>query len=95
VSLACARIAIKPQVERYSRLYIGALIDELPTSVREHEAIIRRLPGRPGRGAARGETNWRNAAARLTGSSRGSAAWALAVGAAPDLPNHARRRQRR
>src|SRR5262245_35582765 len=35
--------AIKPQVERYSRLYISALVDELPTSVREHEAIIRAI----------------------------------------------------
>ena len=58
--------AIKPQVERYSRLYISALVDELPTSVREHEAIIRAIAnGDPAAAQRAVETNWRNAAARL------------------------------
>lgn len=59
--------AIKPQVERYSRLYISALVDELPTSVREHEAIIRAIAkGDPAAAQRAVETNWRNAADRLT-----------------------------
>lgn len=59
--------AIKPQVERYSRLYISALVDELPTSVREHDAIIRAIArGDPAAAQGAVETNWRNAAARLT-----------------------------
>src|SRR5438874_458834 len=31
--------AIKPQSERYARLYVNVLLDELPTSVKEHEII--------------------------------------------------------
>jgi DNA-binding GntR family transcriptional regulator len=59
--------AIKPQVERYSRLYISSLVDELPTSVREHEAIIRAVAtGDPVAAQHAVETNWRNAATRLT-----------------------------
>jgi DNA-binding GntR family transcriptional regulator len=59
--------AIKPQVERYSRLYISSLVDELPTSVREHEAIIRAIAtGDPAAAQRAVETNWRNAAGRLT-----------------------------
>ena len=59
--------AIKPQVERYSRLYISSLVDELPTSVREHEAIIRAIAaGDPVAAQHAVETNWRNAAGRLT-----------------------------
>jgi DNA-binding GntR family transcriptional regulator len=59
--------AIKPQVERYSRLYISALADELPTSVREHEAIVRAIAaGDPAAAQRAVETNWRNAASRLS-----------------------------
>ncbi len=59
--------AIKPQVERYSRLYVSALVDEITTSVREHEAIIRAIAGGdPGAAQRAVETNWRNAAERLT-----------------------------
>lgn len=58
--------AIKPQVERYSRLYISALVDELLTSVREHEVIVRAIAkGAPDAAQRAVETNWRNAAARL------------------------------
>jgi DNA-binding GntR family transcriptional regulator len=58
--------AIKPQVERYSRLYVSALVDELSTSVREHDAIIRAIAaGDPVAAQQAVETNWRNAAARL------------------------------
>lgn len=59
--------SIKPQVERYARLYISSLVDELPTSVLEHEAIIRAISaGDPVAAQRAVETNWRNAADRLT-----------------------------
>jgi len=59
--------SIKPQIERYTRLYISALVDELPTSVKEHEAIVRAIAKGDAAGAQRAvETNWRNAAARLS-----------------------------
>jgi DNA-binding GntR family transcriptional regulator len=58
--------AIKPQVERYARLYISALVDELGTSVQEHAAIIRAIAaGDPAAAQRAVETNWRNAASRL------------------------------
>ena len=58
--------AIKPQCERYARLYINVLLDELPTSVREHEAIASAIAKGDPRAAQRAvETNWHNAADRL------------------------------
>jgi len=58
--------AIKPQVERYARLYVSALADEVGTSVREHGVIVRAIArGDPGGAQHAVETNWRNAAARL------------------------------
>jgi DNA-binding GntR family transcriptional regulator len=58
--------AIKPQVERYARLYVSALLDELPTSVKEHDVIVRAIAkGDPDAAQRAAETNWRNAAARL------------------------------
>jgi DNA-binding GntR family transcriptional regulator len=58
--------AIKPQVERYARLYISSLVDELPTSVQEHEVIVRAIArGEPAAAQRAVETNWRNAAGRL------------------------------
>jgi DNA-binding GntR family transcriptional regulator len=58
--------AIKPQSERYIRLYVSVLLDQIATSVREHEKIA----GAIARGDADAaqhavETNWRNAAERL------------------------------
>lgn len=65
--LRALHTAIKPQVERYSRLYVRTLQDELATSVREHEAIIRAIAAGDPTAAQRAvETNWRNAADRLT-----------------------------
>ena len=59
--------SIKPQIERYTRLYISALVDELPTSIKEHEIIVRAIASGDALGAQRAvETNWRNAAARLS-----------------------------
>jgi DNA-binding GntR family transcriptional regulator len=58
--------AIKPQSERYTRLYVSVFLGEVSTSVREHTKII----GAIARGDADGaqgatETNWHNAADRL------------------------------
>ncbi len=58
--------AIKPQTERYVRLYVSVLLDELPTSVKEHEVIAASIAkGDPERAQAAVEANWRNAAVRL------------------------------
>jgi DNA-binding GntR family transcriptional regulator len=58
--------AIKPQSERYSRLYVTVLLDELSASVKEHEAIASSIAKGDPDGAQRAaETNWHNAARRL------------------------------
>lgn len=58
--------AIKPQSERYIRLYISAFTDEIPTSVAEHRDIVSAIgAGHPDRSQLAVETNWRNAAQRL------------------------------
>jgi len=57
----------KPQIERYVRLYVNVLIDTLPTSVKEHDVIIDAIARGNAEAAQRAvETNWRNAAVRLT-----------------------------
>jgi DNA-binding GntR family transcriptional regulator len=57
---------VKPQAERYERLYVSMLEAELQTSVVEHRAIVRAIRGGNAPGArAAVETNWRNAAERL------------------------------
>ncbi len=59
--------AVKPQAERYIRLYTSALVDEIGRSVVEHEAIIERIAAGSPDGAQRAvERNWRNAAGRLS-----------------------------
>ena len=59
--------AIKPQSERYARLYVNVLLDELPTSVKEHEAIAAAIAKGIRRAAQHAvETNWHNAADRLS-----------------------------
>ena len=56
----------KPQAERYIRLYISALLDQVQTSAREHEAIIAAIEaGAPAEARRAVETNWTNAASRL------------------------------
>jgi DNA-binding GntR family transcriptional regulator len=58
--------AIKPQSERYSRLYVSVLLDELSTSVKEHEVIASAIAkGDPDAAQAAAEMNWNNAAIRL------------------------------
>jgi DNA-binding GntR family transcriptional regulator len=59
--------AIKPQSERYIRLYVSVLLDQIATSVREHERIAASISrGDPDAAQVAVETNWRNAAERLT-----------------------------
>jgi DNA-binding GntR family transcriptional regulator len=59
--------AIKPQSERYARLYLSVLLDELAGSVKEHDVIVRAIAkGDPKAAQAAVETNWRNAAERLS-----------------------------
>jgi DNA-binding GntR family transcriptional regulator len=59
--------AIKPQAERYIRLYISSLVDEITTSVEEHNVIIAALEaGDPLAAQQAVDTNWRNAALRLS-----------------------------
>jgi DNA-binding GntR family transcriptional regulator len=57
---------IKPQAERYVRVYVNALVDEIATSVAEHNVIIRAIDsGNPDAAQRAVQTNWRNAADRL------------------------------
>jgi DNA-binding GntR family transcriptional regulator len=57
---------IKPQAERYVRVYVNALVDEIGTSVAEHNVIVRAIEsGNPDAAQRAVQTNWRNAAERL------------------------------
>lgn len=59
--------AIKPQAERYIRLYISSLVDEIATSVVEHGVIIGHVAAGDAEAARESvDTNWRNAAVRLS-----------------------------
>jgi len=58
--------AIKPQTERYWRLYASAIVDQLSVSVAEHAHIIRAIEEGDGDAAEHGvEINWQNGAERL------------------------------
>jgi DNA-binding GntR family transcriptional regulator len=58
--------AVKPQAERYERLYVSFLTGEIVTSVREHEAIVTAIAnGKPDAAEASVHQNWHNAASRL------------------------------
>ena len=58
--------AIKPQAERYARLYVSALTDKLELSVSEHSVIISAIEAGDKDTAQRAiQTNWRNAAQRV------------------------------
>lgn len=60
--------AIKPQADRYARLYIDALLDQISVSVEEHQAITDAIQaGKPDRAQRAARINWRNAAYRLNG----------------------------
>lgn len=56
----------QPQAERYWRLYATAILDELGTSVEEHNEIIRAISEGEPAAAERGiQLNWENGADRL------------------------------
>ncbi|MEO5816466.1 MAG: GntR family transcriptional regulator [Gemmatimonadaceae bacterium] len=58
--------AIKPQADRYERLYTNALLHEITLSVAEHEAIIAAIrAGDPDAAQYAVEVNWRNAGERF------------------------------
>lgn len=58
--------AIKPQAERYWRLYSSAILSQLTTSVAEHARIIRGIEQKDGDEAEQGvRTNWEKGAERL------------------------------
>jgi DNA-binding GntR family transcriptional regulator len=57
---------VKPQAERYERLYVSLLSRIVATSVKEHRSIVRAIAGGDADAAQRAvQSNWRNAAARL------------------------------
>jgi DNA-binding GntR family transcriptional regulator len=56
----------QPQAERYWRLYASAILDELATSVQEHNEIIRAISNGEPDAAEKGiQLNWENGAVRL------------------------------
>ena len=58
--------SFKPQSERYGRIYSSALIDEIGTSVEEHESVVAGIEaGDPERAEAAMRRNWSNASQRL------------------------------
>jgi len=58
--------AIKPQAERYIRVYVSALTMEIETSILEHEEIARTIEQRDAKGAQEAvRQNWRGAVERL------------------------------
>jgi DNA-binding GntR family transcriptional regulator len=64
--LLALHTTIKPQAERYERLYVSLLVSDLQTSVTEHEAIAAAIERGNADTAQRAvQTNWRNAAERL------------------------------
>ena len=59
--------ALRPQSERYARLYLSVLLEELPTSIKEHEAIASAIAkGNPRAAQRAAEKNWHSAAHRLS-----------------------------
>ncbi len=64
--LLAIHAAIKPQTERYWRLYASAIIDDLGQSVNEHVAIIESIAsGDPDAAEQAIRTNWLDGAERL------------------------------
>lgn len=58
--------AVKPQAERYERIYVSLLARDLSPSIAEHVAIIRAIKtGNADAAQHAVQTNWRNAAERL------------------------------
>jgi len=64
--LRTLHLTVKPQAERYERLYVSFLSGELQTSADEHDAIVGAIEaGRPAAAEQAVRTNWENAARRL------------------------------
>jgi DNA-binding GntR family transcriptional regulator len=64
--LQALHAATRPQAERYIRVYLSALVEELPASVDEHVVIIGAIEaGEADAAQAAIHTNWRNAAKRF------------------------------
>lgn len=58
--------AVKPQAERYIRMYIALLLDTVPTAGTEHDAIVDAIrTGNSGAAQRAVQTNWRHATDRL------------------------------
>jgi DNA-binding GntR family transcriptional regulator len=58
--------AVKPQAERYIRMYISLLVGDVKPSVDEHDVIIRAIRDGDTEAAQHAvQTNWRHAAERL------------------------------
>jgi DNA-binding GntR family transcriptional regulator len=65
--LSALQAAIKPQAERYRRLYSSVLGGAIEESLAEHDVLIGHLAAGDAEAAARAaRENWRNAAARLS-----------------------------
>jgi len=65
--LAALHDAVKPQAERYIRMYISMLTGDIKASVDEHDAMITAIEeGRAQDAQAAVELNWRHAADRLS-----------------------------
>ncbi|MBK6458803.1 MAG: GntR family transcriptional regulator [Gemmatimonadetes bacterium] len=66
VRLLTLHDAVKPQAERYERIYVSLLSRDLSPSVAEHVAIIKAIKtGNADAAQLCVQTNWRNAAERL------------------------------
>jgi DNA-binding GntR family transcriptional regulator len=64
--LRSLRTSIRPQTDRYVRVYVSAMAGEIGVSVEEHERIVRAIAaGDAPRAQQTIEDNWRNAASRL------------------------------
>lgn len=59
---------VRPQKERYLRFYMGGLVNEIETSIREHEVIVDAIRrGDPEAAGEAVEATWKNGAQRLAG----------------------------
>ena len=64
--LRALHAAVKPQAERYIRMYISLLVGDVGPSVDEHDVIVRAIREGDPEGAQHAvQTNWRHAAERL------------------------------
>jgi DNA-binding GntR family transcriptional regulator len=58
---------VKPQAERYIRIYVSALVDRIADSITEHDAIVEAVRvGDAGQAEGAVLNNWRNAAERFS-----------------------------